>query len=386
MNKFELARREFPALEKWTYMNVAARCPLPNCVAKALVDYYGVCQEDGAHKQDWLDKTEAVRELFAQLIGAQADEVAYTKNISEGINIIAHGLRLGPGENIVLVPALEHPNIVYSLSHLRNQAVELRLAEARDGAFDTESIIRCIDERTRLVCLSAVSFLTGARADLRRISERCRACEAVLLVDAAQALGILNLDVERYGIDALAASAQKGLLGVYGIGFLYCRQELAEQITPVYLGRAGVHLPDKREFIMGDIERYELAPSAQRFELGNYNYPAVYGLEQSLDFLLQFGMQDIEDQVLDMAEYLLSGLANLGMEVMTPAERYQRAGIVSVRCGSPKKVMEHLTNAGIALSQRGDAVRFSLHMYNNRSDVERVVDVMSVLPMEILRT
>ena len=385
---FDEIRPDFPVLQECTYLNSASRGLLSRDVVDALNQYYEMQLIEGIPgkiKQERTRTVASVRQQLGTLLGAQPGDIAYTKNISEGINIIAHGLRLGAGDNVVTVPALEHPTMTYALNHLRRDGVEVRGAPAPAGRYDTEMIARLIDDQTRLVSISAVSFLTGAKADMRALSRHCHAYGAILLVDGAQALGTLNLDVESNGIDVLSASTQKGLLGVHGLGLLYCRPEVAERITPVYLGRTSIDLGgDDRQFIMGDPEDYKLAPGALRFEVGHRNYPAIHGLARSLDFLLRLGVEAIENRVLDLADRLMSGLSELGADIVTPRERGARGNLACIRCGDPKAVTKRLGKANIAMALRRDVLRFAFHAYNNVADVERVLEVMGELPAEMV--
>src|SRR5688572_4217844 len=170
MNKpvepFALAhvRSHFPALERWTYMDVSARGVLSREVRAALDAHLDDRMLNGAtDKADFFALVERARGRFAQLIGADADEIAYTKNISEGLNVIATGIDWRAGDNVVLCPELEHPNNVYVWLNLRRFGVEVRTVAPREGHIPVDAIIERMDARTRVATVSTVSFAPGFR-------------------------------------------------------------------------------------------------------------------------------------------------------------------------------------------------------------------------------
>jgi selenocysteine lyase/cysteine desulfurase len=265
------ARANYPALERCTYMDVAARCVLSRATRATLDEWLDGQMLGVAEKKKYFDMIERTRGRFAELIGAAADEIAYAKNISDGINMIATAWHWRKGDNVILCPELEHPNNVYPWLNLRRYGLETRFVPPRDGHIPVDEMIERMDGGTRMVAVSSVTFSPGFRTDVARLGRACRQRDVLLLVDAAQSAGVLHTDVRRDLVDALAVSTQKGLLGLYGMGFLYCRREWAERLHPAYLARFGVDLgDDAHEASMGH-DDYKLMPGARRFDLGNYN-------------------------------------------------------------------------------------------------------------------
>jgi cysteine desulfurase/selenocysteine lyase len=279
-----------------------------------------------ADKPAMFATVERARQRFAGLINAQASEIAITKNVSEGLNIIGAALPWRAGDNVVLCRELEHPNNIFPWANLKRRlGIEIRDVRARDGRLAAEDVIVAIDGRTRLVTLCEVSFSPGLRADIKTIGKVTRARDIFLLVDGAQSVGIVHTDVEDAGIDGLAVSTQKGLLGLYGMGFLYCRQSWAERLSPVYLARFGVDLGATHEAARGG-DDFCLMPDARRFDLGNYNFPAAAGVEASLALLERIGTRAIEAHVSRLARRLASGLDQLGFRIAgTPRAHSSRA-------------------------------------------------------------
>ena len=381
---FAAFRAGFPALEKWTYMDVAARGVLSRETRAALDTHVDDRMFNGGDKERFFALIERARGRFAQLINAHPDEVTYTKNISEGLNMVATGISWKPGDNVIVCAELEHPNNVYVWLNLQRLGVEVRTVKPRDTHIPVDDMIARIDERTRCVTASTVSFAPGFRTDIDKLGRACRARGVLFLVDAAQSAGKLHTDVERSNIDALAVSTQKGLLGLYGMGFLYVRREWAEQMQPAYLARFGVDLGDAHEATMGDAS-FKLAAGARRFDLGNYNFAATAAVDASMKQLLDLGTPQIEAHVTRLSHALAQGYLDLGVPVAGGKPGPHLGGIVTIGNMSNNhsgtdderynRLYEYLGENQVKLSIRRGLLRFSMHAYNNLDDVNRVLEL-----------
>jgi cysteine desulfurase/selenocysteine lyase len=377
------ARSHFPALERWTYMDVAARGVLSREVRAAIDAHLDERMYSGyTDKERWFALAEEARGRFARLIGADADEIAYTKNISEGLNIVAAALDWRAGDNVVLCPELEHPNNVYTWLNLQRRGVEVRMVPPRDGHIDVPALIERMDARTRIVTVSSVSFAPGFRTDVETLGAACRERDVLLLVDGAQSVGLVHTDVQASRIDALAVSTQKGLLGLYGMGFLYVRREWAERLQPAYLARFSVDVGDAHEATLGSYD-YTLARGARRFDLGNYNFPATAAVNASMQQLLEWDTRRIEPYVQRLTHALARGCLDLGLTVAGGEPGPHLTKIVTVGSMSAdqyatgderyNRLYQHLVDNRVKLSIRRGMLRFSLHVYNNMDDVDRVL-------------
>ena len=381
-------RSHFPGAQSNVYMDVSARGVIPRDARQALDVYLDTRLMQGGDKAAMFATVESLRQRFARFVGAAADEVAYTKNVSEGLNAIIAAFDWQPGDRIVYCPELEHPNNVYPWRHLANRAgVELVAVAAVDGRIDPAHVVDAIDERTRMVTVSSVPFTPGLVTDLAPIGAACRERGIFLLVDAVQSVGILATDVDALGIDAFAVSTQKGLLGLYGMGFLYCRREWAERLNPAYVARFSVDLGDAHEAALGG-DSFSLMPGARRFEIGNYNFAAATALEASLGLIERVTVARIETHVRELAQRLASGVEALGLPLIGPATGSERGSIVcvgalgdgghdSVDDARLHALYEHLQSNGVRLSIRRGLLRFSLHGYNEVADVDRVLELAS---------
>ena len=382
---FNIARREFPALERWTYMDVAGRCVLSRAVRTAADAQLDERMMNGGDKEKFFALIERARGKFAQLINAEADEIAYAKNISDGLNMIATAFDWQRGDNVVLCPELEHPNNIYPWLNMRRYGLEVRTVKPRGGHIPVDEMIGVMDRGTRVATVSTVTFAPGFRTDVDTLGRACRERGVMLLVDAAQSAGVLHTDVRASNIDALAVSTQKGLLGLYGMGFLYCSKAWAEKLTPAYLARFGVDLgADAHEASMGDAS-FALMPAARRFDLGNYNYVGAAAVDASLSDLLAYGTRNIEAYVTMLGHALAQGLIELELPVSGGKPGPHLAHIVTAGAMSANhygadddfynRWYRYLSEHRVKLSIRRGVLRFSLHLYNNLDDVARVLEL-----------
>ena len=382
-NDLTQAYRDFPATERWTYMDVSARGLLPRCARDALVTHLDERMFAELDKYGYFDMIERVRGRFARHLNAAPDEIAFTKNVTEGIAAIAAAIDWKSGDNVIICPEIEHPANVYAWLNMQRRGVEVRMVAPRAGMLPVDEVVGRMDGRTRAVTCATVSFAPGYRTDLAALGAACRSRGVLLVVDAAQSVGVLENDVERLQIDALAASTQKGLLGLYGMGFLYCRRAVAEQLQPAYLSRFGVDMGEASEADLGSFE-YRLAGGARRFDLGNYNFTAAASAETTLEYLDGFGQPAIERYVLGLSHRLARGLLALGLPVNGGEPGPHLAHIVTVGAitqgghdstgdARMQSLHDHLAEHRVKLSIRRGVLRFSLHLYNTEQDVDRVL-------------
>lgn len=376
------ARTLFPGAQSQVYFDVAARGLISTPVRSA-IDRYLDMRMQGGDKAAMFALIERTRERFAGFIGAHADEIAFTKNVSEGLNMVATAIDWQPGDNVVVCPALEHANNVYLWLNLQRRfGIEVRAIPMSEGVYPVEAMASAVDRRTRLVTACTTSYAPGFRTNLAPLSSASRANGALFMVDAAQSVGLEDTDVTRMGVDALVVSTQKGLLSLYGMGFLYLSQPWAERLSPMSLARFGVELGDRGEAALGDFD-FKLARGARRFDLGNYNFICAAATEISLDLLQRVGARTIEAHNRGLAERLAAGLAALGLPLIgapTGAHRSQIVMIGAIGEGHDaaddarmQSLYEYLARHAVGLSVRRGALRFSIHLYNTTEDVDRTI-------------
>ena len=381
---FSEARAQFPGTGTAVYLDTAARGLVARRARDAAVRQIDARMHGIADKAAMFATVESMRSRFAGLINATADEIAVTKNISDGLNCLAAALPWKTGDNVVLCVDLEHPNNVYPWLHLKERlGIGIKSVPGRNGHIPVDDLVGAMDGRTRAVAISTVTFTPGFRTHIEPLGQACRRRGVFLLADGAQSVGILHTDVTRLGLDGLAVSTQKGLSGLYGLGLLYCRREWADRMVPMFLARFGVDLGDAGEAAMGG-EEYRLARGARRFDLGNYNFPAAAAADEALGLIAHMGSEAIEAHVTRLAHDLAGGLGELGLPVAGGEPGPHLGSIVAVgKIGggghdsaddpAMNALAGHLMANGVRFSVRRGLLRMSLHFYNDATDVERVV-------------
>ena len=376
-------RALFPGASEQAYFDISARALIAEPVRAAVDDHLRMRMLRGGDKDAMRAVVERTRSAFAGLIGARSDEVAITKNVSEGLNLFGASLPWKARDNVVLCPALEHPNNIYLWHNLaRLHGIEVRPVAPEDGHVPVAAMGAAMDERTRLVTIPSISFAPGFVTDVKGIVAEARRVGALTLVDAAQSVGALRTDVRDLGIDALAVATQKCLLAEYGFGFLYVRREVAETLVPIHLARFGVDL-DAHEtaYTEGEL-RYQ--PGALRFDVGNYNYLGAAAAGAALELLEKWQIGRIEAFVGHLGAFLADKLLDLGLPVAGGRPGPHLAHIVCVgKSGGGRhyaaddpamnSLHDHLRAAGIQLAIRSGTLRFSVGVYNDEEDVGRVV-------------
>jgi selenocysteine lyase/cysteine desulfurase len=367
-------RSQFPVTASSIYMNHAAVATISRRVRDAMVGLLDEVQCFGAeHWQGWVETYAGVRRSLAQLLNAEAGEIAFAKNTSEGISIFANGLDWRPGDEVVSIEG-EFPANFYPWKALEKRGVVLRLVPAEEGRVSQESILRALTSRTRVVTVSFVQYLSGFRLDLEKLGRACAAHGCLLFVDAIQGLGAFPMDVKRAHIAGLAADSHKWMLGPEGSAVLYVNRQVMDRITPAEIGWMTVrHWSD---FSQRDLSWRD---DARRYECGTLNTVGVYGLGAAVNLLLEVGIANIAEHILDLTDRLRSGLLAQGHSVFGPRARAEASGIVSFvpRQGEAERLLEWFLAHRVQVAARGGMVRIAPHFYNTEEEIDRVLELAS---------
>ena len=381
------ARALFPGTEEHIYLDAGVRGLVPTPTREAAEAHLTLRVMGTGDKDEIRAGVERTRASFASLIGAAPEEVAITKNVSEGLNLFASSLPWESGDNVVFCPELEHPNNVFLWYNLRRlRGVEARVVEPDEGRVPVERMVAAMDERTRVVTVPHISFSPGFITDVETLVEEAHSRNVLVLVDAAQSVGAIRSNVREMNVDALAVATQKCLLSMYGLGFLYIRRELADTLIPGHVARYGIDLgPDAHETALGD-EDLQYQPGALRFDLGNHNYLGAEAAGASLDLIASVGMDSIESHVRRLAARLAEGFLDLGLPVAGGPPGPHLAHIVAVgQSGGGRHytaddpamndLHRHLRENGVRLSIRRGVLRMTVGLYNSEEEVDRVVEL-----------
>lgn len=364
-------RDEFPALSRWTYLDTARKSVPPRCQERSMQDYWRDIAETAGADAWSAGNVAETREVVAGLLGAKPAEIAFTKNTTEGLNIAAHAFDLRPGDNIVLTD-MEHVANVWVWKHWEARGVEIRLAKSRGGRLPLEVFLEHMDARTRVVSTAYITYGNGYRVNLAELGAACRAQGARLVVDGVQGAGVLSAQLSSLGADLVAIGGHKNLFGLTGLGLLYCREELVDEIrTPFLKAPAAQGSPQASAHLKS---QFDYVRTAHRFEGGNPNFLGLRVLRDSARFIAAVGLDNIEARVRRLTTLLMSRLREAGLEVLTPEPWEQRAQIVSFAAPDAGILMDRLReNHRVIVNVKDGAIRMSLGFANNEEDIERAV-------------
>jgi selenocysteine lyase/cysteine desulfurase len=363
-------RGRFPIFEHTTYVNSCSQGALSTAVREAYEAYLAGWDAHGAEWEHWVERAEAARAAFARLVGAPTETVAVVTSVSQAVSAIVSALDLDARPRIV-VSEFEFPT-VGQIAH----AQELRGAEVvhvtpePDGTIPPERFAAAVDERTALVCCTAVSYRTGYRLDVAEVARIGHERGALVLADSYQAAGSVPLDAAALGVDFLTAGTVKYLLASAGLAFLYVRPGLLEELLPTQTG----WFADEDIFEM-QIARYRPHASARRFDAGTPPVPNIYAGIAGIELVEQVGVEAIAAHVRGLNERLLAGLDELGATVATPRDSY--GALVCVVTTDPDALVAALAADRIVTSSRDRNLRISPHLYNVEEDVDRLLEALA---------
>ena len=368
----EKIRKEFPVTEELIFFDHARVAPLPERVRKVVTTFVEDATRFGtAHYETWMIGIEQSRKSFARLINAGTDEVAFVKNTSEGLSIVANGLDWKSGDNVV-IPDIEFPANVYPWWNLKRLGVETRMVHAVEGRVLFDDLVKQVDARTRLISISSVECNSGFRCDLNRIGAFCKEKDILFCVDAIQSLGILTIDVKRDHIDFLSADGHKWMLSVEGLGGFYISREVLEKVYPVTVGWGNM-------VNAADYMNYEFVfrPDAQRFEEGSPNTMSIPAFGAALALLLETGIENIEQRVMALGDTILEQLQKRGLKIYSSTQPEERSGnIAFVMNQDVSRLYDWMLENKVKITVRDGLVRLSPHFYNSEDEILRCFDLL----------
>ena len=368
-------RALFPVTERAIYLNHAAVSapPVPtiNAVQSQLAD---VSQNGSVNFRNWIAVKENARQIVARMLGALPEQVAFTRNTSDGLSTVANGLGWRLGDNLVTFRS-EFPSNIYPWLRVRDAlGVEVRMCEERNGRIDLDEFIRLIDDKTRIVALSQIQFASGFRADLARIGRAARSHDALLVVDVVQALGVVPIDVQSELVDVAAAACHKWLLTPEGVGLLYLSERARERIQPTLVGWTSVPNPEDYSNFEQGWNKGTLA-----WETGTGPIALIHGLEASLKLLHDVGIPHIQAYLETLTDHLCERLRHTQYEIVSSRRTGEKSQIVCIRHTGGLSSMDlytHLKKRNIITAPRGDRLRISPHLYNTTEEMDELVNAL----------
>jgi selenocysteine lyase/cysteine desulfurase/short-subunit dehydrogenase len=369
-------RNHFPYLKDHCFLNFAATCPVPqSSIAAMTQETVAMGAPLGKHFYQTLNLIEMARKDLADFIGAHPSEIAFTQNTSSAVSTIALALNLKSGDRI-LVPDNEFPSNFYPWKNLEENGIECIPFKIEKNISIVSTLKKLSLERVKVISVSAVSFDTGKKIDLKEFADFCREKNIYSCIDAIQAIGNNKIDCHKMGFDFLASGSQKWLQGPVGCGYIFARREHLQKLFVPMVGWTSHKFPE-----YFDLSKLDFSDEMTRFEPGLPNYIPIVGMGESLRLLARFGIEKIETLVEANVQYLKKGVESLGLELLT-GEKDLLGGILCIKIPGKvdhRKVHDHFENANVMVTVRNDYIRVSPHFFTLEEEMDRFLKVLADL-------
>jgi cysteine desulfurase/selenocysteine lyase len=377
MTDWDRIRHDFPVTEKCAYLMSAAMSPLPRPVWEAVRAGYETLFRDGdIHWPDDMDRYRAMCRRVARMLKAGPEDVAFAPNTSTAMALLGLSLKQNsPSPFNVISMEDEFPASTLGFEYLK---IPMRYVRPVGARYPIRAILDLADDRTLAVVTSYVQYCTGFRQDLDTLGGELSRRGILFIVNATQAWPIYPVDVQAMHIDALAASLHKwGLTGHVGSLF-YTSPAFRERFPPPMAGWLSVDPAGGDGIHIAKNAPFRLLSSAHRYEFGTFNLIPVLALDAALDYFESIGLEAVRARIGELADELIRGLEDLGIEVASPVARpEERSGIVSFSLGEKNAhYLKKFEEAGIYVSLRAGLVRVSINIFNNSADIRRLLDVV----------
>lgn len=361
---------EFEINKTRIYLDNAAMSPLPRTVKRAIEEFHENRMCNGPDFIRWWDKVEFVRSLISNKINSSSDEITFTSNTSMGINLAAKAIPFTKGDNVIITN-LEFPSNVYPWMNLVEEGVEVKFVNHIDGTIKLSEIDKLVDCNTKAISISWVMASNGFKINLQELGDYCEKRNIIFIVDAIQGLGIFELDVNKIKVDFLISGFFKWMLGTDGIAFAYINKNILDKLRTPYIGWAGM-----KEKFNYTAYKYEPVNEAKRYETGNMNFSAIYGIEKAL--ILTSGLEEvIEKKILELTKYLRKGLDDINkndIKILSPTGIKNISGITLFSTTKDMELYNLMKDNSIIVNYR-NGIRVSPHFYNTKDEIDLLLNI-----------
>ncbi|MGI8824769.1 MAG: aminotransferase class V-fold PLP-dependent enzyme [Chloroflexota bacterium] len=373
-------RKAFPIFDHTTYLNSCSLGPLSVQAMEALTRFQDDWSRYGAPVwwKEWLGKIAGAKSRFAALIGAQPHEVTVSHSVSSALASVAgtFDYRRRPA---VICADLDFPTIPYQWLG-RSREVELRYARSEDRIRVPLDAYRAhMDGSVALIATSHTFYTTGHIQPVRELADLVHAHGGRLVVDGYHAVGVHPVDVKALDVDFYVGGTLKWLLGGPGLTFIYVREELIPELQPQSSG----WFASGDQFAF-DAMHLDLAPSADRLQLGTPAVATAYAGVAGMDMILEAGPERIYGRIQMLTDRLVERAQSAGYGILSPLEAGERGGIVMLQVAEPQRTVENLADRGFTVDYRPGLVRVSPHFYNTMDDVDGLMDALAEVQRSLL--
>ncbi|MGA3166743.1 MAG: aminotransferase class V-fold PLP-dependent enzyme [Terriglobia bacterium] len=372
-------RQEFSDFSPTVYLDCAYQGPFPLATRERLYEAIELkVHPDRLDAPEYFRLPERVRARIARLVGAGPSEIALTTSATQGIGIVAAGLGLGPGDEVV-VASSNFPSNLFTWLHLRRKGVVVKVLASVHGEVGLEPVAAALSARTRVLALDWVNYTSGYRIDLATMGELVHARGGIFVVDGTQGVGAQELDLNALPVDVLVCAAYKWLLGPYGTGFAYVRRELLGKLDLPVINWYSVE--GAEDFDSLPSEQFRLIHDARVFDSGETgNFINLHGLDASLEFLEGVTPRAAYEHCRRLLERLADGLRAQGCALSAASRVNHESTILGFQACPPEATTElhrKLRAHHIAVSLRQGVIRVSPYLYNDETDIDRLLEVVA---------
>lgn len=377
---------DFPLCEGKIYFNNAVMGAIPRSTIDVLKQYYMDYAATMTGECDWddgLNKYQPVKQnskkLFAEVIGADPEEIAFLPNATTGINTAFSMIPFKKGQNVVLTD-LSFPMCATVVNKQREKGVEPRFIKHTGGVVETSQWEAAIDDDTAAVMVDQAGWFNGFLHDIPALAEAAHSHGAYLVVDGTQSAGAIDWGIHSTGVDFLATSTYKWLYGTpyrNAAGFFYARSGVIDELNPEYVGGQTLTAEQNKRNVTDGFDLYSYKPrqGIERLEVYSQAEGPYVAVENSMKVLLRHGMRNVEKQIKRVDNVLVEGLNEMGVQLMTPAEENRRI-YLNAKLPDYKQVCDKLAAENIHVSPRVGGLRISPGAYNTVDEAERFLEAL----------
>ncbi len=352
-------RSDFIGIENIIHLATGGEPPLLTCHRDAF-EKFALDKAEGmsGYARHW-ELVEGVRNKIAGFFNLSIGDIALIGNASEGIVKVLSSINWQEGENVV-ISELDYTSGRYALGNLKRLGVEVRLVPKTGWYIDTDDLKNACDDKTRVLYLSQVNATTGQFIDISNLSEHLKSSNVAFILDASHALGVVP--VQGHLADFTVSSCYKFALGIHE-GIFAWNQSRTRDFIPFGVGWSSATAGKKRD-------DFFLKPGAKRVEYGNAGHLGAYLLNESLDYLNNFGIQKISSHAREMCKKIIDGLKTNGLEVITPTASHEIAGNAAFAFNKPEYFVKRAAEDGILVWGDNNRVRISAHVFTTENDID----------------
>ncbi len=374
----ERIREAFPILKEVVYLNVGTYGLMPEPALAQFQDIQAEFERSGvASKGTFGRQAEETHKRIAAMIGADPEEIAFTRNATDGVNLVLAGIDWRPGEEIITTNE-EHEAVKYPLIYLQSKkGLQIKRVGISSQADEMlERLEEACTERTRLVVMSYVTCETGTRLPVQAVSQWAAQRSILFLVDGAQASGAFPINVRDIGCDFYTSNGHKWLSGPKGTGFFYGRRD---KLTTLYLAHVGAGSLEHVDIEAGVAEPFL---TGQRFEFGTRAWSLYAGLGASLDWFESLGWENVYGHIVALSNYLKQCIQErYYLKLTTPRNFKESSGLTSFivegqKAGEVSQALREKWNIHVRVIPHYNAIRISTAHFNNKQDIDRLMEAL----------